>query len=206
MLAIPGALSLALLALAYLYSARAGFTPRLQSARGGLGGVALLGFASAALLAPWPVLSYYHAGSDPKAVAVFYAAAMAVDAGAAVASGVLVDRAGLRGLAAYPLLAAAATATLALPSSSSTLAIAALLWGAATGFLEAGFKAGVALLEGGSPRGYGVFGFSVGLGSAVAGLTLSRAMSSPLLVALYLVAVMAVLGLSLARTLRARAA
>jgi len=199
LLAVPGILSLAVFTAAYLYASRAGVEPASRGRPGGLGGAALLGFAAAALLAPWPVLSYYHAGAGAEKVAVIYAAAMAVDAVAAAASGLLVDRAGLRGLAPYPLLAAAATLSLALPPSTATLALAAALWGAATGFLEAGFKAGVAILEGGSPRGYGVFGLSVGLGSAAAGLILSRAMGDPLLTVAYIAVAGGLLAYSLRR-------
>ena len=198
-LAIPGALSLAALLAAYAYASRAGLGPVARRGGAPLGGVALLGFAAAALLAPWPLISYYHASAGPELVAALYAAAMAVDAVAAIASGVLIDRLGVRGLAAYPFLAAAATATLALPAARETLVAAAILWGAATGFLEAGFKAGVAILEGGSPRAYGVFGLSVGLGSGLAGLALSRAMGEPLLVAGYLAIALALLALSMAR-------
>ncbi len=199
-LAVPGALSLAALLAAYFYASMRGLEPVSRGKRPDLRGVALLGFAGAALLAPWPVLSYHYAQVGAEAVAVFYAVAMAVDAGAAIASGLLVDRLGLKGLAPYPLLAAAATAMLALPPTREALLLAALLWGMAMGFLEAGFKAGVALLEGGSPRAYGVFGLSVGLGSGAAGLALSRAMGEPLLVASYIALTALLLAYSLMRS------
>ncbi len=186
-LAVPGALSLAALLAAYGYASSRGLQPAAKGGGAPITSVALLGFTAAALLAPWPVISYHHAEAGPELVATLYAAAMAVDAGAAIASGILVDRLGVKGLAPYPLLAAAATATLALQPTRETLLAAALLWGAATGFLEAGFKAGVAILEGGSPKAYGAFGLSIGLGTGLAGLILAEAAGNPALITFYII-------------------
>ncbi|MGO4186326.1 MFS transporter [Pseudarthrobacter sp. TAF60_1] len=100
----------------------------------------------------------------PALVPVPYAVAMAVDAVAALASGWLYDRIGLKVLLALPLLAAA------VPwlgfSSSTPLAVAGVLfWGAAMGVQESTMRAAVAELAPAGRRGsaYGIFTACYGL-------------------------------------------
>lgn len=111
----------------------------------------------------------------PSLVPVLYAGAMGVDAVAALVSGWLFDRVGLKVLLALPVLAAA------VPwlgfSNSTALAVAGvLLWGAAMGVQESTMRAGVAALAPVARRGsaYGMFTACYGLawlaGSFVIGL------------------------------------
>ncbi len=100
----------------------------------------------------------------PALVPVLYAAAMAVDAVAALASGWLFDRVGLRVLLVLPVLAAA------VPwlgfSNNTALAVAGVLvWGAAMGVQESTMRAGVAGLAPANKRGsaYGMFTACYGL-------------------------------------------
>jgi len=94
----------------------------------------------------------------PALVPVLYAAAMGVDAVAALASGWLFDRVGLKVLLVLPVLAAA------VPwlgfSNNTVLAVAGtLMWGAAMGLQESTMRAGVAGLAPVARRGsaYGMF-------------------------------------------------
>ena len=94
----------------------------------------------------------------PALVPVLYAVAMAVDAVAALASGWLYDRIGLKVLIVLPVLAAA------VPwfgfSNSMPLAVTGvLLWGAAMGVQESTMRAAVAELTPAERRGsgYGIF-------------------------------------------------
>lgn len=94
----------------------------------------------------------------PALVPVLYAVAMAVDAVAALASGWLYDRIGLKVLLVLPVLAAA------IPwlgfSNSTPLAVSGvLLWGAAMGVQESTMRAAVAELAPAGRRGsaYGIF-------------------------------------------------
>ncbi|MFF2344698.1 MFS transporter [Pseudarthrobacter sp. NPDC058119] len=100
----------------------------------------------------------------PAMVPVLYAAAMGVDALAALASGWLFDRVGLKVLLALPVLAAA------VPwlgfSNNTALAVAGVLvWGAAMGVQESTMRAGVAGLAPVARRGsaYGMFTACYGL-------------------------------------------
>jgi MFS family permease len=112
---------------------------------------------------------------QPALVPVLYAVAMAVDAVAALASGWLYDRIGLKVLLALPLLAGA------VPwlgfSNNTTLAVAGvLLWGAAMGVQESTMRAAVAELAPTGRRGsaYGIFTACYGIawlaGSVLIGL------------------------------------
>ncbi|UUL77458.1 MFS transporter [Pseudarthrobacter sp. Fe7] len=115
-------------------------------------------------------------GLFPTAVVpVLYAAAMGVDAVAALASGWLFDRVGLKVLLVLPVLAAA------VPwlgfSNNAALAVAGVLvWGAAMGVQESTMRAGVAGLAPAARRGsaYGMFTACYGLawlaGSVLIGL------------------------------------
>ncbi|WP_234317276.1 MFS transporter [Streptomyces sp. NRRL WC-3744] len=103
-------------------------------------------------------------------VPVLYAAAMAVDAVAALATGWLYDRIGPRVLAALPVLGAAVPA-LAFTHTVAPAVAGSLVWGAATGIQESTLRATVADLVP-SPRratAYGVFAGVVGGASLVGG-------------------------------------
>ncbi|KRE91912.1 MFS transporter [Arthrobacter sp. Soil764] len=100
----------------------------------------------------------------PALVPVLYAAAMGVDAVAALVSGWLFDRVGLKVLLVLPVLAAA------VPwlgfSNNTALAVAGVLvWGAAMGVQESTMRAGVAGLAPPARRGsaYGMFTACYGL-------------------------------------------
>jgi predicted MFS family arabinose efflux permease len=103
-------------------------------------------------------------------VPVLYAAAMAVDAVAALATGWAYDRYGPRVLAVLPLLSAAVPA-LAF-TDTVTLAVAgSLLWGAAMGVQESTLRATVADLvpSGRRATAYGIFAGVVGAASLAGG-------------------------------------
>ncbi|MEW2515239.1 MFS transporter [Streptomyces sp. NPDC046870] len=118
-------------------------------------------------------------------VPVLYAAAMAVDAVAALATGWLYDRTGPRVLAVLPVLAAAVPA-LGFTRTVAPAVAGVLVWGAATGIQESTLRATVADLVP-SPRratAYGVFAGVVG-GATLAGGALTGALygySIPLLI------------------------
>lgn len=101
---------------------------------------------------------------EPALVPLLYAAAMGVDAVAALLSGWLFDRVGLKVLLVLPVLAGA------VPwlgfSNNAALAVAgALVWGAAMGVQESTMRAGVAGLAPAARRGsaYGMFTACYGL-------------------------------------------
>lgn len=167
--------------------------------------------AATAGLVTFGVISY-HLTTDKllpvAAVPLVYAAAMAVAALAALATGFSYDRLGARVLYLLPALVAAVPA-LAF-SSSVTLAVAGVLvWGAAVGLQDSTVKALVADLVAGPQRAtaYGVFaaiqGGAAVLGGGAAGYLYTR--SVPLLVSVVAVT-QAVALLLLVRTLRGRSA
>ncbi|MGW2741725.1 MFS transporter [Streptomyces sp. NPDC001450] len=103
-------------------------------------------------------------------VPVLYAAAMAVDAVAALASGWVYDRIGPRVLVALPVLTAGVVA-LAFTDTVAIAAAGSLVWGAAMGIQESTLRATVADLV---PRGrrataYGLFAGVVGAASLAGG-------------------------------------
>ncbi|MFE9938293.1 MFS transporter [Streptomyces hirsutus] len=103
-------------------------------------------------------------------VPVLYAAAMAVDAVAALATGWLYDRYGARVLVALPVLTAGVVAL----AFTNTLAIAvagSLVWGAAMGIQESTLRATVADLvpSGRRATAYGLFAGVVGAASLAGG-------------------------------------
>lgn len=128
--------------------------------------------------ATFGLLSFHLAATgllQPSLVPVLYAVVMAVDAVAALVSGWLYDRIGLKVLLALPILAGA------VPwlgfSNNTTLAVTgALLWGAAMGIQESTMRAAVAELAPTGRRGsaYGIFTASYGIawlaGSVLIGL------------------------------------
>ena len=111
----------------------------------------------------------------PAVVPVLYAAAMGVDALAALVSGWLFDRLGLRVLLALPVLAAAVP-WLGFSNNTGLAVSGVLVWGAAMGVQESTMRAGVAGLAPASRRGsaYGMFTACYGLawlaGSVLIGL------------------------------------
>ncbi|MDQ0800161.1 MFS family permease [Arthrobacter sp. SLBN-112] len=117
--------------------------------------------------ATFGLLSYHLVDTGllpPALVPVLYAVAMGVDAVAALASGWLFDRVGLKVLLVLPVLAAA------VPwlgfSNNTALAVAGVLvWGAAMGVQESTMRAGVAGLAPAARRGsaYGMFTACYGL-------------------------------------------
>jgi MFS family permease len=175
--------------------------PAVAPARAGRGRVArspfgrsfwwYLSFATATTIgySTFGVLGFHLARSglaSPAQVAVIYAAAMVVDALAALAVGALFDRVGKRVLLAIPLLAA----TVPPLAFSDSLAMAVggiLIWGAVLGIQESVLRAAVADLIPSGRRGtaYGIFAAAIG-GAALLGGILTGALyetSLPLLVA-----------------------
>jgi MFS family permease len=119
-------------------------------------------------------------------IAVIYAAAMIVDALAALAVGALFDRVGKRVLLVVPVLAAAIP-PLAFSRSLPLAVTGVLVWGAVMGVQESVLRAAVADLIPSGRRGtaYGIFAAAIG-GAALVGGILTGALyetSLPLLVA-----------------------
>lgn len=104
------------------------------------------------------------------AVPLLYAAAMAVDALAALATGWVYDRVGPRVLLVLPALSAAVPA-LAFTDSLAPVVFGALVWGAATGVQESTLRAVVADLvaPGRRATAYGVFAAVVGVAAFAGG-------------------------------------
>lgn len=136
----------------------------------GFSGFGLLGFHLAA-----------HEVVPVAAIPVVYAAAMVVDAAAALVTGYLYDRLGARVLLAVPILAALIP-PLAFQNSAPAAIIGALLWGAVLGVQESTLRATVADLVPVHRRGtaYGVFaagsGAALFAGSALLALLYSRSL------------------------------
>jgi MFS family permease len=103
-------------------------------------------------------------------VPVLYAAAMAVDAVAALATGWLYDRLGPRVLIALPVLTAGVVA-LAFTDTVAVAVLGSLVWGAAMGIQESTLRATVADLVPGPRRAtaYGLFAGVVGAASLAGG-------------------------------------
>ncbi|MER7967550.1 MFS transporter [Streptomyces sp. NPDC096080] len=120
------------------------------------------------------------------AVPVFYAAAMAADALAALATGWLYDRFGARVLAVLPVLSAAVPA-LAFTDTVWIVVLGALVWGGAVGVQESTLRATVADLvpAGRRATAYGILAGIMGA-TALAGGALTGVLydvSIPALVA-----------------------
>ncbi len=133
----------------------------------------LTGFAT------FGVLSYHLVTRDlmPTAmVPVLYAAAMAADAVAALATGWLYDRFGAQVLVVLPLLSAAVPA-LAFTDTVWVAVVGALVWGAAVGVQESTLRATVADLvpTGRRATAYGIFAGIMGA-TALAGGALTGAL------------------------------
>ena len=136
--------------------------------------------------ATFAVLAYHlhvrHVVSDAQ-IPVIYALAMGMAALAALGSGWLYDRIGLRGLAIIPLLTAAVP-FLSFSTTPALVWIGAALWGAAVGVHESTMRAAVADLVPAARRGvgYGTFTAIYGLawlaGSTAIGVLYTRSTSS----------------------------
>ncbi|PLW73677.1 MFS transporter, partial [Streptomyces sp. DJ] len=123
--------------------------------------------------ATFGVLSFHLVERDllsPAAVPVVYAAAMGVDALAALAVGWAYDRLGPRVLVVLPLLSAAVPA-LAFSDALVPAVLGSLAWGAATGVQESTLRATVADLvpSGRRATAYGLFAAVMGAAAAVGG-------------------------------------
>jgi predicted MFS family arabinose efflux permease len=105
------------------------------------------------------------------AIPVVYAAAMGVDAFAALASGWLYDRIGVRILAAVPVLTAVIPLA-AFTTIPATAVVGALAWGAVLGLQESTMRAAIADIVPAARRGtaYGVFAAGLGGATLVGGL------------------------------------
>jgi MFS family permease len=142
-------------------SGRAAPLPRQYWLYAAFSSLTMFGYATFGLLS----FHLVEAGLLPPAlVPVLYAVAMGVDAVAALGSGWLYDRVGLKVLVVLPVLAAA------VPwlgfSNNTVLAVAGVLvWGAAMGVQESTMRAGVAGLAPAARRGsaYGMFTACYGL-------------------------------------------
>lgn len=123
--------------------------------------------------ATFGVLSYHLVQRHLLATAwvpVLYAAAMAVDAVAALATGWLYDRIGPRVLVALPVLTAGVVA-LAFTNTVAIAVAGSLVWGAAMGIQESTLRATVADLvpSGRRATAYGLFAGVVGAASLAGG-------------------------------------
>jgi MFS family permease len=146
------------------------FSPRFWS-YSAFTALTMLGYATFAILA-------YHLQArhvvPTYQIPIVYAVAMGVDALAALASGWVYDRVGLRGLGVLPVLAAVVPA-LSFSTNAALIWVGALVWGAAMGIHESTMKAAIADLVPPARRGtgYGVFTTVYGLawlaGSAAIG-------------------------------------
>ena len=169
------------------------------------------GFAALTMtgFATFGVLSFHLVTAhvlSTAAVPLLYAAAMVVDALAALATGWAYDRYGAGVLVALPVMAAAVP-MLAFSARVGTAVAGALVWGAALGVQESTLRATVADLVGPGRRAtaYGAFGAVMG-GAAAAGGALAGGLydvSVPLLVAVT-VAVQALALVVLVATLAGR--
>ncbi|NUR83873.1 MAG: MFS transporter, partial [Nonomuraea sp.] len=129
---------------------------------------------STAGFATFGVLSFHLATSrilGPPGIPVLYAAAMAVDAVAALVTGWAYDRVGTRVLFAVPVLSAFVP-VLAFGGSLGAAVIGVLLWGAVLGVGESTMRAAVADLVPAARRGtaYGIFATGYGAAALVGGL------------------------------------
>jgi MFS family permease len=139
----------------------------------GFTAVAMLGFATFGVLAYHLQVRHVLA---PALIPVIYATAMGAAALAALASGRLYDRVGLRALAIAPVLAAVVP-VLAFTTTPSLVWAGSVLWGAAMGIHESTMRAAVADLVPAARRGLGYGTFTAAYGLAwLAGSTLIGAL------------------------------
>lgn len=142
--------------------------------------VSMLGFATFGVLAYHLQVRHVLA---PALIPVVYAGAMGAAALAALASGRLYDRVGLRALAIAPMLAAVVP-VLAFTTTPALVWAGGVLWGAAMGIHESTMRAAVADLVPAARRGlgYGTFAAAYGLawlaGSTLIGALYSRSITA----------------------------
>ena len=112
----------------------------------------------------------------PALIPVLYALAMGVDALAALVSGRIFDRHGLRVLILLPLLSLPAIPLLFLASDPTYIWLGAVCWGAALGVQQSTVRAGVATLTPEHKRGtaYGIFDSAFGLALLLGSLLLGE--------------------------------
>ena len=112
----------------------------------------------------------------PALIPVLYGLAMGVDALAALVSGRIFDRYGLRVLIVLPLLSLPAIPLLFLASTPGYIWLGAVFWGAAMGVQQSTVRAGVATLTPEHKRGtaYGVFDSAYGLALLLGSLLLGE--------------------------------
>lgn len=124
--------------------------------------VSVFGFAQYILVAYHLEVAHRLA---PPLIPVLYGLAMGVDALAALASGHIFDRHGLKVLIVLPLLSLPAIPLLFLSSTPAYIWLGAVCWGAALGVQQSTVRAGVATLTPEHKRGtaYGVFDSAFGL-------------------------------------------
>lgn len=130
-------------------------------------GLTTIGFAT------FGVLSFHLVTAglmSAAAVPVLYAAAMVVDAVAAVATGLAYDQLGARVLVVLPFVAALVP-MLAFSGTVAVAVVGALAWGVALGVQESTLRATVADLVGPGRRAtaYGIFGAVLGVSAAAGG-------------------------------------
>lgn len=132
-------------------------------------------FLTAVGFAPFPLIAFHLSAQgvlSEAQVPLLFAAAMAVDAAAALISGRLYDHRGLRVLAAAPVLSIAALAAFTTAAWAVWPAMAA--WGAVMGVQESTLRAAVGDLARSAHRAtaYGVFNTAYGIALLVGGLAL----------------------------------
>ena len=142
--------------------------------------ISVAGFATFGVLA-------YHLQAQrvvaPATIPLIYALAMGVDAAAALASGWVYDRSGLRGLVVVPLLTAVVP-FLSFSTSVPLVVAGAAVWGAAMGIHESTMRAAVTDLVPAARRGagYGTFTAVYGLawlaGGTLVGVLYARSIGA----------------------------
>jgi MFS family permease len=112
----------------------------------------------------------------PALIPALYALAMGVDALAALVSGRIFDRHGLKVLILLPLLSLPAIPLLFLASTPAYIWLGAVCWGAALGVQQSTVRAGVATLTPEHKRGtaYGIFDSAFGLALLLGSLLLGE--------------------------------
>lgn len=148
-------------------------------------------FLAAIGFAPFPLIAFHlssrHIVSDPQ-IPLMFALAMAVDALAALISGRVYDRRGLRTLLVMPFFTV--LALFAFTSTAWVGWLAMVAWGASMGVQESTMRAAVATLSPSTRRAtaYGIFNTSYGIallaGGAMLGFLYERSIASMVVVAI----------------------
>ena len=181
-LVVPGVLTVAALVMAQRWTPGVPERPQPRSAvdenssRSGRARLYLLFvFLTAIGFAPFPLIAFHLRASGifgDARIPLLFAMAMAVDAGAALVSGRLYDRSGLRVLMVAPLLSVAALA--AFTETEPMVWVAMAAWGAVMGVQESTLRAAVGDLAASARRAtaYGLFNTAYGIALLVGGLML----------------------------------